>query len=194
MRTVSKALTALLLFSVSGTMLRAQHPQVRSGFWIGFGLGYGPLDPSCNGCVPLNSENSFTGHLRLGGTLQPRVLLGGDIVTWARSANGVDDVGGNMTAAAYFYPMVRSGLFVKGGVGIAFFSTSPNNSGSGADGAGAGFTIGAGYDVRVGRNISLTPVGNLVYGSVGDLQRNGGTIVRGWKQTILEFGLDVTFH
>jgi outer membrane autotransporter protein len=99
-----------------------------------------------------------------------------------------------VTAATYYYPMVRSGFFVKGGVGIAFFSTSPNNSGAGTDGAGVGFTIGAGYDLRVGRNISITPVGNFLFGSVGDLQRGGAAILTGWKQTIIEFGLDVTFH
>jgi hypothetical protein len=194
MDTMRKARAALVtLFILGAPMLWAQHPQVRDGFWIGFGLGYGRFDPSCTGCSP-NSESSFTGHVRLGGTMRPDVLLGGDIVTWTKSQGGTDDVGGNVTAAAYFYPMVRSGFFLKGGVGIAFFSTSPNNSGSGADGAGVGFTVGAGYDLRVGRNISLTPVGNLVYGSVGDLQVNGATFLRGWKQTLIEFGLDVTFH
>lgn len=195
MHTLWNVRAALVTLCIVGApALWAQHPQVRDGFWIGFGLGYGPLDPSCTGCGSLDSRSSFTGHLRLGGTLRPDVLLGGDIVTWTKSANGVDDVGGNVTAAAYFYPKVRSGFFLKGGVGIAFFSTSPNNSGAGADGAGVGFTIGAGYDLRVGRNISLTPVANLLYGSVGDLQVNGGTVQQGWKQTILEFGLDVTFH
>jgi hypothetical protein len=37
-------------------------------------------------------------------------------------------------------------------------------------------------------------VGNFLFGSVGDIQRGGATILTGWKQTIIEFGLDVTFH
>lgn len=194
MDVIRKVPAALAMFLALGApALWAQHPQVRDGFWIGFGLGYGRFDPSCTGCSP-NSESSFTGHLRLGGTLRPDVLLGGDIVTWTKSEGGTDDVGGNVTAATYYYPMVRSGFFVKGGVGIAFFSTSPNNSGASTDGAGVGFTIGAGYDLRVGRNISITPVGNFLFGSVGDLQRGGAAILTGWKQTIIEFGLDVTFH
>jgi hypothetical protein len=191
-RKIRIAMATLLALGVSG--LWAQHPQVRDGFWIGFGFGYGPFKPSCAGCGPLNSQSSFTGHLRLGGTLQPNVLLGGDIVAWSKSANGIDDVGGNTTATVYFYPKVRSGFFLKGGVGLALFSESRNNSGAGADGVGVGCTLGAGYDLRVGRNISLTPVGNFLYGAVGDIQVNGGTIRSGWKQTILEFGLDVTFH
>lgn len=195
MSTTRKARAALAtLLALGATALWAQHPQVRDGFWIGFGLGYGPFDASCSGCPSMNSESSFTGHLRLGGTLKPNVLLGGDIVAWTKSANGLDEVGGNTTATVYYYPMVRSGLFLKGGVGIALYDLSPNNSGSGVDGTGVGFTIGAGYDLRVGRNISLTPVGNFLFGSVGDIQQNGATLLTGWKQTILEFGLDVTFH
>lgn len=195
MDTMWKARAALVTLCILGApVLRAQHPQVRDGFWIGFGLGYGPFDASCSGCPSFNSESGFTGHLRLGGTLKPNVLLGGDIVAWAKSANGLDELGGNTTATVYYYPMVRSGLFLKGGVGLSLYDLSPTNSGSGADGTGVGFTIGAGYDLRVGRNISLTPVGNFLFGSVGDIQQNGATILTGWKQTILEFGLDVTFH
>lgn len=195
MDTMWRARAALVgLFVLGSPALRAQHPQVRDGFWIGFGLGYGPFNPSCDGCPSSNSESSFTGHLRLGGTLRPDVLLGGDIVTWTKSQGGTDEIGGNVTATVYYYPMVRSGFFLKGGAGIAYYSLSANNSGSGADGAGVGFTIGAGYDLRVGRNISLTPVGNFLFGSVGDIQRSGATILTGWKQTIIEFGLDVTFH
>lgn len=191
-----RKLTAALaaVFVLGAPALRAQHPQVRDGFWIGFGLGYGPFDASCSGCLSINSESGFTGHLRLGGTLKPNVLLGGDIVAWTKSADGFDELGGNTTATVYYYPMVRSGLFLKGGVGLSLYDISPTNSGSGADGTGVGFTIGAGYDLRVGRNISLTPVGNFLFGSVGDIQQNGATVLTGWKQTILEIGLDVTFH
>jgi hypothetical protein len=54
---------------------------------------------------------------------------------------------------------------------------------------GWGFTLGAGYDIRVGRNISLTPVADYWYG--GGLKPFGAT---GWKQHVIDFGLDVTFH
>jgi Outer membrane protein beta-barrel domain len=184
------ALAAMLLLGAAS--LRAQHPQVREGFWIGFGLGYGPFDVSCTGCGSVNSESNFTGHLRLGGTLKPNLLLGGDMVAWAKSEAGLDQVAGNITAAAYYYPMERSGLFLKGGVGFASYHAS--GGGNTADGNGVGITLGAGYDIRVGRNISITPVGSFLFGSVGDIQVDGTTIASGWKQTIFEFGLDVTFH
>ncbi len=64
------------------------------------------------------------------------------------------------------------------------------------DGTGWGFTAGVGYDIRVGRNVSLTPVANFVYGGVGDLNVSGGgaPFATGWKQNVVDFGLGVTFH
>lgn len=49
----------------------------REGFWIGFGAGYGSasVSASCDGCSG-DREGSFTGFLKLGGTLNPQVLLG----------------------------------------------------------------------------------------------------------------------
>ena len=55
----------------------AGHPQDRQGFWIGFGGGYGSAEASadCEGCSG-DREGSFTGFIKLGGTLNDRVLLG----------------------------------------------------------------------------------------------------------------------
>jgi len=185
----SMVVAVLLLFA---SVLEAQHPQVRKGFWIGFGIGYGSAKPSCDGCGTLNSEGSWTGHLRLGGTMSPHVLLGGDVDVWTKSDSGATLSLGNVTAAVYYYPTPASGLFLKGGLGGSAFNGDSN--GPSADGAGYGFTLGAGYDLRVGTNISLTPVANLMWGHVGDIKSNGSVVITGWKQTIFEFGLDVTFH
>jgi hypothetical protein len=54
----------------------AGHPQERRGFWIGFGGGYGTASVSCDGCGSSESEGWYTFFLKLGGTLNERVLLG----------------------------------------------------------------------------------------------------------------------
>jgi hypothetical protein len=33
-----------------------------------------------------------------------------------------------------------------------------------------------------------------MWGNVGDIKSSGSVVISGWKQTIFEFGLDVTFH
>jgi hypothetical protein len=185
----SIVVAVLLLFA---TVLEAQHPQVRKGFWIGFGIGYGSAKPTCDSCGPTTSEGSWTGHIRLGGTMSPHVLLGGDIDAWTKSESGGTLSLGNVTAAVYYYPTPTSGLFLKGGIGGSAFNG--DFGGVSADGAGYGITLGAGYDLRVGTNVSLTPVANLMWGNVGDIKSSGSVVISGWKQTIFEFGLDVTFH
>ena len=196
MRTMRRSLAPLgVLLFVGSSALWGQHPHVRKGFWIGFGIGYGSAQVSCDNCGSSSREGSFTGHVRLGGTLRPNLLLGADITGWSKSENGSTVSLGNLTATAIYYPVTTSGFFFKGGAGVATFTGVFSGLLSAtADGAGFGFTVGVGYDVRVGRNVSLTPVGSFVFGSVGDIQ-NSGTVVRtGWKQNFFEFGLDVTFH
>ena len=96
-----------------------------------------------------------------------------------------------ITASLYLYPRLRSGFFVTGGLG---FSNYHINSTPSWDGTGWGFTAGAGYDLRFGRDVSLTPVVNYFWGGVGDVYRGGLTPFTGWRQNVLDVGLGVTFH
>jgi len=66
----------LALLALGVTAASAQHPQTRKGFWIGFGVGYGSYGISCSGCSGLGRESSFTGHIRLGGTVRRTGWLG----------------------------------------------------------------------------------------------------------------------
>jgi hypothetical protein len=164
----SALLTALL-----ATTAFAQQAQTRQGFWIGGGLGYGSL--SCSGC---NSLGGVTGSLKLGGTLSQNVLLGVESNAWTKSESGETLTMGNMSGAVYWYPMSTSGLFVKGGFGYSVLDdTFFGNS------TGFGMLGGIGYDVRVGRNLSITPVANWYRGSF----QGGGLHV-------FELGLGVTGH
>ena len=187
-----RSLTAGAVLIVLGvSVVAAQKPQVRNGFWIGFGFGYGSSNVSCDGCGSANRESGATGFLKMGGTLSEKVLLGGEVNAWTKSTSGVTAELGNVSFAAYLYPQPKSGFFVKGGVGFA--TTRLHNSGT-ADANGFGFVAGLGYDIRVGTNISITPVGNFYFGSDGDLKESGATLETGWKHNVYEFGLGITFH
>ncbi len=182
--------TTMTLLSVAP--LLGQHPQVRQGFWIGFGFGWGSLGASCSGCGSISREGGADGHLRLGGTLSPHVLLGGDIVGWTKSDSGTTTTAGNVTFSAYYYPMVESGLFVTGGFGGSTYELS--NSGNHASASGFGISLGVGYDIRVARMFSITPIGHFIWGAPGDLQYNGNTIRPGLKTNLFDIGLNATFH
>ena len=55
---------------------------------------------------------------------------------------------------------------------------------------GWGFTAGLGYDLRVGRNVSISPCFNYIYGNVGDFP--DGT--SGNHGDLFQVALGVTFH
>lgn len=126
------------------------------GFWIGFGVGGGTnLSEGLDG----KRVGGGAGYLRLGGTVSQRVLLGFDGVFWGRDESGNTIARGNGSFALLYYPSARGGGFLKGGLGWASItrsSTSGNTTTETTKG-GFGLTLGTGWDVRLGRNLYLTP-------------------------------------
>ncbi len=189
MRMVTRISTAVALLALLGAAAaRAQHPQTRKGFWIGFGFGYGSLGLSCDGCSSIDRESGVSGFLKMGGTVSDKLLLGGESNGWTKKMAGRNTTAGNVSFTAYYYPTPASGLFLRGGLGFADYQVE------GEDGSvGFGFTLGVGYDIRVGKNFSLTPAANFNWGSVGDVQTVGGTVL-GVKENIFQVGLGFTWH
>src|SRR2546426_2206911 len=67
---------------------RAQYPQRREGFWIGFGLGYGSANITCDSCGSGPRTGGVTAFVKLGGTPSRNLLIGGAINGWAHSSGG----------------------------------------------------------------------------------------------------------
>jgi hypothetical protein len=77
--------------------------------------------------------------------------------------------------------MPTQGLFIKAGAGYSVLSADDGvNSDSDT---GFGWLGGVGYDLRVGRNLSITPVANYFRGGF-----DGGSA------NVLQFGVGVTSH
>jgi hypothetical protein len=194
----STLLAGSLLFglTVDG---EAQHPQVRKGFWIGFGFGYSSADVSCDGCPSGDRAGGVSTYLKMGGTLNSKVLLGGEINGMTTdgsfgptSVGGVTSMVGAFSGTVTYYPAVKSGFFVKGGAGFSLFTQ--DDAVNTLDGMGWGLLAGIGYDLRVGRNISLTPVANFYFGQPGNLTSGNTTMVTGLSQNVIDIGLGITFH
>ncbi len=133
--------------------VEAPNRHVREGFWLNAGLGYGSL--GCDGCG--SRESGLSGGLQLGGTLSDKWLLGGATTGWTKSEGGVTLTVGTVLALVRFYPSARGGFFLEGGLGIGTIHASVDGFGSDSE-AGGGALLGLGYDIRVGENVSLTPV------------------------------------
>ena len=172
---LSALLTALL-----ATTAFAQG-QTRQGFWIGGGMGYGSMGLGCSTCAGVGREGSVTGYVKLGGTLRQNILLGVESNVWTKSQGTGRVTMGNFSGAAYWYPMPTQGLFIKGGAGYSRLAVDDGVS-TASDG-GFGILGGLGYDIRAGRNLSITPVANWYRGGF-----NGGSA------NVLDFGVGVTAH
>jgi hypothetical protein len=162
---------ALLALAVANSA-SGQQAEARQGFWIGGGLGYGSL--GCDGCDRLGG---VSGYLKLGGTLRENVLLGVEVNGWAKSEFGQTMTMGNMSGAAYWYPMSNGGLFLKAGLGYSVVDDGFTSE------TGLGLLGGLGYDIRVGPNLSVTPVANWYRGSFSPGALN-----------VLDIGLGLTSH
>src|SRR2546426_10646591 len=106
----ARILALLAAFSCAASAARAQYPQRRDGFWIGFGLGYGSADVKCDQCVDSSGVGGVTGFVKLGGTPSRNVLIGGAINGWGHS-DGTGNTGtvSEGTPSVYFYPTAKSG-------------------------------------------------------------------------------------
>jgi len=163
-------LTLFLLAVSSVVVPSVATAQGRQGFWFGVGGGFGSADVTCDDCTG-DREGSGAGYLRLGWTLNERVLIGGEFNVWAKSfalEDGLDATASlyNFSGSIAFYP-TTSGFFVKGGAGASTADLEFKVTGTNVTveiGTGFGFLAGAGYDVRVSRNVSITPAVNYWYG------------------------------
>ena len=170
--------------------------QPRQGFWIGLGAGYGSASASSDGFPAENREGSFTGFLKLGGTLNHEVLLGVESNAWVKTLDDVTLTLGNVSGTVTFYPKATFGFFLKGGVGLSYMSTEIflGDAPVSVSKSGWGLLAGVGYDVRVGRKISITPSVNFHFGEPGNVSLEGETVFSGWHQNVFDFGIGITFH
>lgn len=150
----------------------AQSPaQPHKGFWIGFGLGGG-----VNLSKGLDNERLASGSLyvRLGGAVNQHLLLGFEAIGWARERESVVLSRGNATFTALAYPCRCGGVFVKGGIGSAGIARDELTGGEHhtAYKAGFGSTLGVGVDLKIGRNLYLTPNLDWLYQNLAEAPTN----------------------
>jgi hypothetical protein len=153
MRLVMRLLPAMVLVTtLDFSPLTAQ--RAHQGFWIGFAPGGVGVADGEGLAYPL--------YLRLGGTVRQQVLIGlewyGVIIDPDPSA-----VAANLTAMALFYPSHQGGFFAKAGVGLGQATSYCPNASYFDVASGVGVTLGAGADIRIGRNVYLTPNIDLLW-------------------------------
>ena len=174
----------------------AGHPQERQGFWISIGIGAGSAQVTCDDCAG-NRETAGVARVALGGTVRPNLLLGLDLNGWEKKEEGVTVNLYNALPTVTLYPRTSSGFFVKAGAGFSFADNDIRDDSTTITvdfGNGLGLVAGAGYDVRVGRNVSITPAASFWYGRHGNVLFGGETLFGNWRHNVVDFTVGITFH
>jgi len=181
-----KVLITLLGITIAAPAVSAQ--RLHQGFWLSFAPG---------GAGVVHREGfAYPLYLRLGGTINQRLLFGVEwygVVLDAQPSSGTT----NLTATALFYPSDNGVFFTKGGLGIGRAqSNCPDQYEDVA--SGLGVTLGAGIDVRLGKNIYMTPNIDVLWQSAERVlcpvpgQPSAGTVL-GYSPGLF-FTLGITWH
>jgi hypothetical protein len=180
-----RAAAAAALFAIILARGAAAQRPHRSGLWFELGGGPAAVRVACTGCAEVTVVGGSGGHLRLGGVLSDRVLLGAETFGFtdesfalsARDSTVVAETG-TVAAVVLWFPW-RSGAFLKGGVGIAegTFSATPE---PGApvitEGIGVGLTFGLGYDLPLSRTFAITANAAAFIAAIGDIVLPAGVV------------------
>jgi hypothetical protein len=159
MRSTSLVLSVLAL-ALPITTSQAQATP-RAGFWGDLSLGSAGVNVTCDICRGTR-QTAPSASLRAGGTLNPRVQLGGEVTYWRRGAPEVTQRVTGVTAVAHFFPTPTVPAFVAVGAGYLSYDSS-----SGEDDLHAGsfaLQVGAGYELAVRQKYVVVPNATFVHG------------------------------
>ncbi len=177
---------------------------LRSGFYITGALGAGieqckfetapcgVLDANGN-VLPDNGDTwrqsvtSPSWDLRMGGTPNSSVRLGGELFGWSADNGPTTESTVGLLANIQLYPSKRAGFYVKGGLGYGW-STVDFHDGSKTTESGFMFNAGAGYEIPVARNVSIGPVVDYYQGAYPQIGQETLT------ERIIFVGLSVTLQ
>lgn len=184
--------TALLIQMPLSAKALAQTPEGlvevragRRGFWLGVGVGAGGESYDFQpGTGYSNVLYRPTISVRLGGTVNQHLRLGGEVLSWINENGPAVESLSSALFVAQFYPIASTGFYLKGGVGIGRNTVGFDNGFDTGDTGFAGL-VGAGYELRLGRRIYLNPVVDFVGHRYSD--RFGGS----YRERLVNFGLGI---
>jgi len=188
------------VMALAGDGAAAQEPP-RSGFWLEGGAGTGTVRSACSACPSVTVAYGTANHLRVGGSLSSRVLLGVEFFALRSSelelspgGPSVDAENGSVGPIVIWY-VGGSPFFFKGGVGLAR-GTYTVQSASGpvtTERSGASISFSVGYDIRLARRLALTASLGSYATAVGDVSVDG-MIVDDLIATVYQAGFGLTLR
>jgi hypothetical protein len=149
------------------------HPQSRTGFFVGLGLGWGNMGADL-GSVEVDRQNSVSGNLRFGWSVANNLALGLEVTSWSKNYEITTNQDLNLTAGVTTFALTyfpgNMGLFVRGGLGFSSARTELKSGSSSVDHTenGLGFLGAVGYEWRLTNKFALGPQVQWAYLNIED--------------------------
>jgi hypothetical protein len=182
---------AAVLLLLPMTTLSAQKAAERHGVWIGAGVGLGSAKLTCNVCRT-DRTGGTAAYLRAGATITRAVLIGVEASGWYKSKDNIDQLLGSLQAVVLLYPRPASGFYLKTGLGISQFSAKDKQDEVSSQALSMQF--GLGYEVAMGRGMSIVPYANFLGSTGGDVRFNNTVSGFSANSSLLQFGVGLTLH
>ena len=160
----------------------------RGGFWGGLSLGAGGEAFDLRDGLGYSEElYRPTVSLRLGGTVNQSVRLGGEVLTWINERDHEVESLTSFMFIGQLYPITTTGLYLKGGLGLGRNAVEFDEGGNVGDTGFAGL-LGAGWEIRLGRRWYLNPAVDVLE------HRYTGRGNERYRERLVNFGLGVVFQ
>ena len=188
------AATAILMLAGTATAQEAPrglvevHEGGRHGFWGGLGIGAGgEAFDLRDGLGYSDVLYRPTVSLRLGGTPNRYLRLGGEVLGWINDQGDRTESLTSVLFITQLYPAPVTGFYLKGGLGLGRNEVDFND-GFGVGDTGFAGLLGAGWEVRVGKRWYLNPAVDLVE------HRYTGRGGDRYRERLVNFGMGVLFQ
>lgn len=156
-----------------GSAVADTHPHSRTGFFIGFGLGWGNAGANLAGNIDTERENSGSANFRLGWSVSESVTLGLENSSWVKSYQLDPSTDMKLTTTATTFAVTvfpqNVGVYLRGGIGVAAASVEVKSVVTVSDTEyGLGLLGAVGYEWRLTQKFALGPQLQWAYLDIND--------------------------
>lgn len=175
------------LFLAAPLAAQSVHFQRRTGGYALLGFGGGNFQLNCDSLCGNNKLTAADASLILGRHFSPR--LRGELGFHYQSNRDSSSNAFTAQAGVAFYLIGE--LYARGGV--TYHRVNVEQASGTYDGSGGpGFTVGAGYDLYLGRTFAITPFVNYATGTISTINLAQSGSATGGKLTTLNFGVSAS--
>ena len=171
MKLFKSSLLAVIIGCLIAAPLVGQRYSRRPGFYLSGGFGAGSASVKCPIYCPSGQQLGFAGHVGVGGSPSPNLMLGFEASGWRQTMPDTAREYISATAILHFYPKPDTDFFLKAGFGIGRFGeeTLPLHAMSAH---GFVMKVGIGYDFQIAEKLSIAPLLQFMNAPSQDAKRD----------------------